>query len=172
MHRSLYAVAANCTDLEALTLGGYNEHVTDGGITVLLESCKHLHTVRLSSKLLKVGACLLGRLSNAVKTAMPDEAQASWQACNREQLFCKCHWDHMYLSILSMSCNGLLVLPAVVALDQELRAAGPWGEARYVLAAHVTASHRHSSTANHASTAGSTSQDPLRFVCAFAHEWG
>lgn len=52
--RSMYAVAANCPDLEVLTLGGYTEHVTDGGITVLLEACPHLHTVKLSSKLLKV----------------------------------------------------------------------------------------------------------------------
>lgn len=52
--RSMYAVAANCPDLEVLTLGGYTEHVTDGGITVLLEACAHLHTVKLSSKLLKV----------------------------------------------------------------------------------------------------------------------
>lgn len=52
--RSMYAVAANCPELEVLTLGGYNEHVTDGGITVLLEACRHLHTVKLSSKLLKV----------------------------------------------------------------------------------------------------------------------
>lgn len=51
----MYAVAANCPELEVLTLGGYNEHVTDGGITVLLEACRNLHTVKLSSKLLKVG---------------------------------------------------------------------------------------------------------------------
>jgi hypothetical protein len=50
----MYAVAANCPELEVLTLGGYNEHVTDGGITVLLEACRHLNTVKLSSKLLKV----------------------------------------------------------------------------------------------------------------------
>jgi hypothetical protein len=50
----MYAVAANCPELESLTLGGYNEHVTDGGITILLEACKNLHTVKLSSKLLKV----------------------------------------------------------------------------------------------------------------------
>jgi hypothetical protein len=58
----MYAVAANCLELEVLTLGGYNEHVTDGGITVLLEACRKLHTVKLSSKLLKVGrggVCLL-----------------------------------------------------------------------------------------------------------------
>lgn len=54
MCRSMYAVAANCPELEVLTLGGYNEHVTDGGITVLLEACRNLHTVKLSSKLLKV----------------------------------------------------------------------------------------------------------------------
>jgi hypothetical protein len=50
----MYAVAANCPELEVLTLGGYNEHVTDGGITVLLEACRRLNTVKLSSKLLKV----------------------------------------------------------------------------------------------------------------------
>lgn len=55
----MYAVAANCPELEVLTLGGYNEHVTDGGITILLEACKNLHTVKLSSKLLKVcPACM------------------------------------------------------------------------------------------------------------------
>jgi hypothetical protein len=52
--RSLYAVAANCHGLTAITLGGYNEHVTDGGMTVLFDSCKQLTCVQLSSKLLKV----------------------------------------------------------------------------------------------------------------------
>eukprot|EP00878_Enallax_costatus_P013162 GHUV01013759.1.p1 GENE.GHUV01013759.1~~GHUV01013759.1.p1 ORF type:complete len:236 (+),score=74.67 GHUV01013759.1:1509-2216(+) len=52
--RSMYALAANCPDLTAITLGGYNEHVTDGGLTVLFEACKQLAMVRLSSKLLKV----------------------------------------------------------------------------------------------------------------------
>lgn len=55
----MYAVAVNCLELEVLTLGGYNEHVTDGGITVLLEACRNLHTVKLSSKLLKVGRRVL-----------------------------------------------------------------------------------------------------------------
>lgn len=59
LRRSMYAVAANCLELEVLTLGGYNEHVTDGGITVLLEACRNLHTVKLSSKLLKVGRRVL-----------------------------------------------------------------------------------------------------------------
>lgn len=53
----MYAVAANCPALEAFTLGGYNEHVTDGGVTILLEACRRLHTVKLSSKLLKVWGC-------------------------------------------------------------------------------------------------------------------
>ncbi|KAF6258136.1 hypothetical protein COO60DRAFT_1460810 [Scenedesmus sp. NREL 46B-D3] len=55
--RSLYAVAANCPGLTAITLGGYNEHVTDGGMTVLFDSCKQLTHVQLSSKLLKVTDC-------------------------------------------------------------------------------------------------------------------
>lgn len=50
----MYAVAANCADLTYIILGGYNEHVTDGGMTVLFEACKELSLVRLSSKLLKV----------------------------------------------------------------------------------------------------------------------
>jgi hypothetical protein len=52
----MYALAANCPQLAVLTLGGYNEHITDGGMTVLLEAASRLHTVRLSSKLLKVGS--------------------------------------------------------------------------------------------------------------------
>jgi 23S rRNA G2069 N7-methylase RlmK/C1962 C5-methylase RlmI len=50
----MYALAANCPNLQSITVGGYNEHVTDGGMTVLFEACKQLHYVRLSSKLLKV----------------------------------------------------------------------------------------------------------------------
>eukprot|EP00879_Flechtneria_rotunda_P010555 GHRR01011035.1.p1 GENE.GHRR01011035.1~~GHRR01011035.1.p1 ORF type:complete len:236 (+),score=88.04 GHRR01011035.1:683-1390(+) len=52
--RSMYALAANCPSLTAVSIGGYNEHVTDGGMTVLFEACQQLHSVRLSSKLLKV----------------------------------------------------------------------------------------------------------------------
>lgn len=54
LRRSMYAVAANCPKLEVLRVSGYNEHITDGGISVLLEACSALHTVKLSSKLLKV----------------------------------------------------------------------------------------------------------------------
>jgi len=38
--RSLYALAANCPQLAELALAGYNENITDGGVTVLLEACK------------------------------------------------------------------------------------------------------------------------------------
>lgn len=50
----MYALAANCPELTAITLGGYNEHVTDGGMTVLFEACRSFTFVILSSKLLKV----------------------------------------------------------------------------------------------------------------------
>lgn len=52
--RSLYALAAYCPSLQTLSFGGYSEHLTDGGFTVLFEVCDQISTVLLSSKLLKV----------------------------------------------------------------------------------------------------------------------
>lgn len=69
----MYALAANCRDLSSLTLGGYNEHVTDGGMMVLFEAATRLTAVQLSSRLLKVtdasGTCLAAHcpLLNTVK---------------------------------------------------------------------------------------------------------
>lgn len=61
----MYALAANCPNLQSITVGGYNEHVTDGGMTVLFEACKQLHYVRLSSKLLKVTDTAGATLANS-----------------------------------------------------------------------------------------------------------
>jgi hypothetical protein len=62
--RSLYALAANCRGLQEVTIGGYNENITDGGLTVLFETCKDIRRLKLSSKLLKVTDATCAMLTN------------------------------------------------------------------------------------------------------------
>lgn len=52
--RSLYALAAHCDKLQHFSVGGYSERISDYGLTILFESCPHLLSVQLCSKLYKV----------------------------------------------------------------------------------------------------------------------
>lgn len=130
--RSLYAVAANCGSLTSLTLGGYNEHVTDGGLTVIAEACSNLACLRLSAKLTKVtdvtGAALgrhCGQLASLKMTRAMTDATLAALAAGCRQLseldLQRCaDVSHAGLAVLLAGCPRLVRL----ALPQQLDGAG------------------------------------------------
>jgi hypothetical protein len=132
----MYAVAANCPRLTAITLGGYNEHVTDGGMTVLFDSCKQLTRVQLSSKLLKVtdssGVSLAAncpRLTNAKLTRAMTDATIKQLAVSCKQLreldlHRSCSVSCEALQALLESCPQLskLVLPQQLEVGSMVQA--------------------------------------------------
>lgn len=130
--RSMYALAANCPDLTAITLGGYNEHVTDGGMTVLFEACRSLALVRLSSKLLKVtdtsGTALAKhcrslthiKLTKAMTDATINQLAVSCKQLQEVDLHRCSSISCQALQQLVGACQGLaqVVLPQQIELER------------------------------------------------------
>lgn len=66
-NRSLYALAAQCPDLTALCIGGYNEKFDDVGLGMVFEACPGLQVVQLCSRLPHVTSAALLKLAHGCR---------------------------------------------------------------------------------------------------------